>query len=322
MNSCGRYRDQMAQALYAELDEAHRAAFEEHLRGCEACAALYAELRATVASMSRRQRPDPGRDFWDGYWQRLDQRVVRETAVADASRFGRRWSPGSWGYRAAAAVLVLAAGVWIGRTVLAPAPRLAGRAPETLAQKPSAQETPPVKAPADGRPGGADLGDGAGEQAAAARPQAIDAPPGASAVPPSRGADGVVTASNATDDALHYIGRTQVVLLALINGAGGDGEAGDFSSERSQARVLLAEGERLHDELTRPQDRRLRELVAQLEMILREIANLEAERDLDAVEMIRNRVDREGVMLRIDLQQLQRTSAQTGRGDKKSDAFN
>ena len=39
-------------------------------------------------------------------------------------------------------------------------------------------------------------------------------------------------------------------------------------------------------------------------MILREIANLESQNDLDAVEIIRNRVDREGVLLKIDVEQM------------------
>jgi hypothetical protein len=312
----------MPEALYGELDASAEADFNRHIEGCTACAALYRELRGTLEIMSRRHRPDPGAPFWDGYWQRLQERAAGEADIVDASRLARRRSIGSWGFRAAAAVVVLAGGVWIGRTVLAPHAPATEPAPQTAAVTPQdGGQTQPQDAT---RP---DLAIPTGDDAheLAARPQPIDAPPGEApverAAPHANGAGVVTAASGGDDEALRYIGRSQVVLLALLNG-GGDGETGDYRSERAQARVLVAEGQKVQDDLTRPRDRRLRELVSQLEMILREIANMEADDDLDAVEMIRNRVDREGVLLRIDLQQLREASApdkEQGRAGKAFD---
>ena len=124
MTTCERYQGWMVEAVYGELDGARRAEFDAHVAECADCAALVTELQSTANLMSRRRRPDPGPEFWDGYWRRLEQRVAREdSVVVDASRFARRRSLGSWGYRVAAVVAVLAAGVWIGRTVMAPSPR-------------------------------------------------------------------------------------------------------------------------------------------------------------------------------------------------------
>jgi hypothetical protein len=267
--------------------------------------------------MRLRRRPDPGAEFWDGYWQRLEERMARDATVVDASRLGPRRSIGSWGFRAAAAVLVLAAGVWIGRTVLAPAPRTTERAPETASSAALDDSLGPPRDTATEV-----LAQSNDNTPPVAVPGAIDAPPGESPVsqdshdattPP--GMRPAVAASNG-DDALRYIGRSQVVLLALLNGGNGAEQSTVYDSESAQARVLVAEGRRLQDGLTRPEDRRLRELVGQLEMILREIANLETDNDLDAVEMIRNRVDREGVLLQIDLQQMRKASAPgQGSGD-------
>ncbi len=318
MNRCEHFEHRMVEHLYGELDEAGRRNFEEHLRECESCTALLAEMQGTVETMNRRHRPDPGGRFWDGYWQRLEERVAREEVVADASRFTRRWSPGSWGYRAAAAVIVLAAGIWIGRTVLAPGTRTLQPAPETAAVSPAESPLEKKSEPATGSAVQSD------EAELAARSQPIDAPAGEArgSRPATRGAGPErLAAASADDEALRYIGRSQVVLLALLNGGGADGSPADFGAERAQARVLLADGQRIQDGLTRPEDRRLRELVAQLELILREIANLEAESDLDAVDMIRSRVDREGVMLRIDLQQMRGASAGEPREAKEHEAF-
>ena len=51
-------------------------------------------------------------------------------------------------------------------------------------------------------------------------------------------------------------------------------------------------------------DRRVQELVGQLELILREIAHLDEGTDVASVEVIRSRVSREGVLLRINLEQM------------------
>src|SRR5262245_51489482 len=126
MTTCDRYQSWMMEALYGELDDTRRIEFDAHLAGCATCAAAMQELRATAGLMSRRRRPDPGAEYWDGYWQKLQQRAAREDSnFVDASRFARRRSLGSWGYRVAAVVALLAAGAWIGRTVLAPTPEQA-----------------------------------------------------------------------------------------------------------------------------------------------------------------------------------------------------
>src|SRR6188474_2787841 len=105
MTTCDRYQTWMVEAFYGELDDARRAEFDAHLAGCADCAAAMHELRTTAGLMSRRRRPDPGAEYWNGYWQKLQQRVAREDSTfVDATRFARRRSLGSWGYRVAAVV--------------------------------------------------------------------------------------------------------------------------------------------------------------------------------------------------------------------------
>ncbi|HEX5133472.1 MAG TPA: zf-HC2 domain-containing protein [Candidatus Krumholzibacteria bacterium] len=285
MKRCEELQGWMAEALYGELDADREREFGAHTEGCAECATLYAQMRATLETMSSRRRPDPGSDFWDGYWQRLEERIAREPAVADASRLARRWSPGSWGYRVAAAAVVLAAGIWIGRSVLAPSPSTHTAVPVETARDEVAVHQPAIDAPAS---------------EAGAQPDAGRARDGGGPV--------ATLAASGNDDAWRYIDRSQVVLLALLNGGDSGTHPADYAAARQRAGVLLAEGSGVRDGLTRPEDRRLRQLVEQLEMILREIANLEADSDLDAVELIRNRVGREGVLLQIDLQQMRESS--------------
>ena len=106
----------MVEALYGELDAGRTHQFEAHLRGCPECSARYDEMRATAALMRERSRPDPGETYWNAYWERLEARMRAQPLVMDESRAAaRRRSNVSWGYRVAAAVAVLAAGVWLGR---------------------------------------------------------------------------------------------------------------------------------------------------------------------------------------------------------------
>jgi hypothetical protein len=75
-----------------------------------------------VRIMKRRERPDPGREFWDGYWDRLKARMEAEagaeTAEADrripAPR-PRSFAVPRWIPAAAAGTALLLAGIQIGR---------------------------------------------------------------------------------------------------------------------------------------------------------------------------------------------------------------
>ncbi len=295
MTTCDRYQAWMVEALYGELDDARRAEFEAHLAGCADCAAAMHELRTTAGLMSRRRRPDPGAEYWNGYWQKLQQRVAREDSTfVDASRFARRRSLGSWGYRVAAVVALLAAGAWIGRTVLAPTPNPApvvatttpDSTPRALAAHQPSQDTTAAPAPEVAQP--------------RREPAPIDAPAGEPApardVPVENESPAVLASQS---EAHRYIERSQLLLLAVMNGDPADSTAFDIHKQRAGELVSVASSVREGSD-----DRRVQELVAQLELILREIAHIEQSSDADAVELVRSRVDREGVLLRINVQQM------------------
>jgi hypothetical protein len=152
---------------------------------------------------------------------------------------------------------------------------------------------------------------------------AIDGPP-PSRPQEDRGAKSHVALASADVRAREYIERSQVLLLALVNsGAADSTRAGtaDFEVQRKRADMLVSEAAVLRDDLPGGDNRRLRELVTDLQMILREIANLESQNDLDAVEIIRNRVDREGVLLKIDVEQMRDESPAKSTQTKRSGAI-
>ncbi len=137
-------------------------------------------------------------------------------------------------------------------------------------------------------------------------------PPGGSvrqaAVPPSHRADPAEAVME--DRAQEYLQRSKVLLLALANFDPGtdDTMTLNLQSQRRISASLVQEAEYLKTALADPAQMRLRELVGDLEVILLQIANLEDEHDLEAVEMLQRGVNKQEVLLRIDLSKILRRS--------------
>jgi hypothetical protein len=113
--------------------------------------------------------------------------------------------------------------------------------------------------------------------------------------------------------AREYIKDSQVLILALVN-FDPETEAeylADWTPEKRRSRELIAQAGSLKNDLSDPKQRRLRELVTDLEMILIQIANLETTGDLDAVDLIRSSVSNRDMMFKIDLEKMRGSDAET-----------
>ena len=143
MKGCKKFRGLIIEALGEKLDPETSSFLEAHIRSCSRCAAEFIGLDEMLKTMDKRFRRDPGREFWDGYWDRLSRRLEMEKAAAEyAPGSPRKWlgrlagGTRRWAYQAGAAVVLIAAGIIIGRAVFSPRPlpieaiRPAGEAPE------------------------------------------------------------------------------------------------------------------------------------------------------------------------------------------------
>jgi hypothetical protein len=247
----------MIEALYGELAPAGKTGFEHHLDACPECRAEYAALGETLRLMDRRERPDPGPEFWDGYWDKLSRRMLWEQTEE-----GRRPSPAAlisrvfsrlprWAYQVAGAAALVLVGILIGGRLTGP-------------------------------PGPATM-----------RPTA--------AVPVQAGA--VVQAGN-------FVERSKVLLLGLVNydPATQDAYGLDLGRKKAVSRQLAAQAPAIRKGLNEPGQRRLRDLVTELEVIMMQIANLESGQDVDGIELIKQGVDRGGIFLKIDLDRMARAA--------------
>lgn len=259
MSECQACRDRMIEALYGELGPDDLDRLERHRKACPECAAEMAALEGTLRLMDKRERIDPGPEFWDGYWDRLSRRMLWEATEEGrspslAGRLGRLLSRlPRWSYQVAGAAALLLIGIFVGS-------RLVG---------------PPV------RPG----------TTAAAVPAAAASAPSGSVVQAGR-----------------FIERSKVLLLGLVNfdPSVEDAYALDMGRRRTMSRELAAEAPALRRALADGGEKRLRDLVADLEVILMQIANLGAGQDVEGLEIVKQGVDQRGIFLRIDLDRMGR----------------
>lgn len=120
-----------------------------------------------------------------------------------------------------------------------------------------------------------------------------------------------------------FLERSEVLLLGVVNTDPSNEEvySSDIEHQRKVSRDLIQEASLIKGKLSDPRQRRLRELVSDLEVILLQIANLEAEQDQPEIEVLKNGVDRKGLLLKINLEQMRLSSPKVAKPEsaKKAD---
>jgi len=121
-------------------------------------------------------------------------------------------------------------------------------------------------------------------------------------------ATGPVPAQNAAviRQTRDYLERSKLVLMGLVN-MDQEQEAEfmqNFSVQQDVSQALVKEAGVLKKELAAPRQERLRELVSELEMILRQIANLDKQYDMDEIRIIRMGVRQKFLLFKIHVEEL------------------
>ena len=112
-----------------------------------------------------------------------------------------------------------------------------------------------------------------------------------------------------------YLEQSKILLIGLMNT-----DSKNLSSsgpmlrrEREVSRQLVSESAVLTSSLNDPSQRRLKELISDLQLILVQIANLGTERDLPGVEIIKGGIDHNDIIFKINLEQIHRTTKSAGK---------
>ena len=118
MKACHDIQDLMQEILAGSAAEGERSRLEEHIASCDACRTEWTLLQQiTAAPLSR---PDPGEAFWDGFHDRLQERMHQEgrlEARTERPTPVMRLLPRRV-MQIAAAIALVAVGILLGRSSL------------------------------------------------------------------------------------------------------------------------------------------------------------------------------------------------------------
>jgi hypothetical protein len=118
-----------------------------------------------------------------------------------------------------------------------------------------------------------------------------------------------------------WLERSKILLIGVVNEDFSDPAQSDFSQQRQISRSLVTEARALRREISPAANRQLLQLMSQLELILLQIANLEAEHDLSAVDLVRDGIARDGLLLKINIAEMaqqEQRSTPTAKPGRKS----
>lgn len=101
-----------------------------------------------------------------------------------------------------------------------------------------------------------------------------------------------------------YVERSKLILLGIVNAESDDLFSGNFSRQQSMSRQLVSQSEPLKTALSENRQYMLEQLVEELEVILLQIANLESDRGIEGVDLIRSGAESSAILMKINLGQL------------------
>ncbi|MFQ5568104.1 MAG: zf-HC2 domain-containing protein [Rhodothermales bacterium] len=267
MKHCPTYEPLMTEMFFGTLSEEDRERLDAHLASCSGCQAMVHEMEATLQVADAGTRPEPPEAFWDGYYERLVARMHEETHRANRAQRLNEWLRD------------------MGRLNVA----ALGLTPRRIFQLSGAVALIAVGVLI----GWLVFGSSSSPVPGVAHDPSVEEVP--------------VRAASLEARTDRYLERSKVLLLGLVNmEPERDGVVLNLSRKQEVARELIEESSTLKAALSDEDQRMLRLLIEDLEVILLQIANLETRYDLSAIELVQRGVDRRAILLKINITEMRR----------------
>ena len=124
-------------------------------------------------------------------------------------------------------------------------------------------------------------------------------------------APGLVQASDVSDQAVRYLERSQRIILSFVSydPAADDPSGLDLPAQKRLSRDLVSQAAVLKDGLKKSRQRKLESLVAELESILIQIANLDEKGSADAIDVVKAGAASNDILFKINLAQIRGSSS-------------
>jgi hypothetical protein len=115
----------------------------------------------------------------------------------------------------------------------------------------------------------------------------------------------------------NYLEQSKILLIGIMNtDTKSLVQSKPFlDRQREMSRVLVRESQEISSGLTDPSQQRLRELVSDLGLILIQIANIESRHDVEGVDIVKGGVERNGILFKINLEEIQRATQSSRNND-------
>jgi Putative zinc-finger len=257
---CSKFEALMLQEANGVISTPERVRLMAHLEGCESCARSFESYEEIFSSVAERVRSEPPVEFWEGYYDRLQEKLGRQHPDSSPGPLGSRLAeylsglisalgPVRPALGIAVVIALVGAGVFLGRSDL-----FKRTDPETALT-------------------------------------------GTGTLPEETRAEAEL-----------YMERSRTVLLGLANfdSKQDDPDLLNLPRRREIAQVLVNRTPELKSALARTDQDRLRRLIADLEVILIQIANMDQTSDLVEIETVKSGVDRKALLFKIDIQEMLR----------------
>ncbi len=118
---CEEIQSLLTDALYDELDSGTRLEFDHHLAGCTSCASSFARMQATLTIMKTRERSELSDAEWEAFSKNLQMKLAGPGQRSRVHRTLVVRPAIAWSY-GIAALLLLAVGMYLGRTIFSERP--------------------------------------------------------------------------------------------------------------------------------------------------------------------------------------------------------
>ena len=271
-------QNQLYEYLRGELAEANQRAVEEHLATCKQCSQKLIALRTVTGLMDMHaRRPSEQRN--ELYWQQFVQKVERRVELKEQDE------KASILRQLIDALVVHRKPFGVGFASAIAMVLVALGVWTTWLRSPVNQ----TAVPGHTQQQGAEL--------------------------ESASAQNVALESQAQD----YLEQSKVLLIGLVNTDPKmlEGRGPLLQREQEVSRKLMEQSAGLTSKLNDPSQRQLKELISDLQLILVQIANLGSRHDVPGVEIIKGGIEHNGILFKINLEQIQR-SAKTARKSGQS----
>lgn len=113
-----------------------------------------------------------------------------------------------------------------------------------------------------------------------------------------------------------YLDRSKVLLQGLVNAPSDVPESGNLEVQQQLSRDLVQRANYLESALKDPDQENLRKLVADLQLVLMQLANYSAENGVSLIELVKQGVDKKSILLKINLEQIRALGAPEQRHER------